>query len=136
MSAAVSPFADTNVLLYLLSADAAKADRAEALLAQRITISVQVLDEFAHVALRELALGWGEIGRLLADVQDCATVAPLTVETHRKALQIAERHQMPLYDALIAASALLAGCTLLYSEDMHHGLRIERSLTIRNPFLA
>ena len=136
MSATVPPFADTNVLLYLLSVDAAKADRAEALMAQRLTISVQVLNEFAHVARRKLALGWDEIVRLLADVQDCATVLPLTLETHHKALQLAERHQMPLYDALIAASALLAGCKLLYSEDMHHGLCIERSLKIRNPFLA
>ena len=39
-------FFDTNVVLYLLSADAAKADRAEELLAIGGTISVQVLNEF------------------------------------------------------------------------------------------
>ena len=50
MSAPVRPFVDTNVLLYLLSADAAKAGRAEALLAGRIVISVQVLNEFASGA--------------------------------------------------------------------------------------
>ena len=27
-----------------------------------------------------------------------------------------------------------AGCDTLYSEDMHHGLRIERQLTIIDPF--
>jgi len=46
MSAAES-FFDTNVLLYLLSKDAAKADLAEALLATGGVVSVQVLNEFA-----------------------------------------------------------------------------------------
>ncbi len=43
-------FFDTNVVLYLLSGDRAKADRAETLLAKGGTISVQVLNEFAAVA--------------------------------------------------------------------------------------
>ena len=53
MSAAET-FFDTNVLLYLLSAEQAKAERAEELLAAGGTISVQVLNEFASVALRKL----------------------------------------------------------------------------------
>ena len=47
------PFVDTNVLLYLISTDAAKAERAEQVLAGRIVISVQVLNEFANVARRK-----------------------------------------------------------------------------------
>jgi predicted nucleic acid-binding protein len=47
-------FFDTSVLLYLLSEDSNKADRVEDLLAERGTISVQVLNEFAAVALRKL----------------------------------------------------------------------------------
>jgi len=35
---------------------------------------------------------------------------------------------------MIAAAALDAGCTTLFSEDMQDGLLIERSLRIRNPF--
>ena len=49
MSAAEN-FFDTNVILYLLSADTGKADRAEVLLTAGGTISVQVLNEFASVA--------------------------------------------------------------------------------------
>jgi predicted nucleic acid-binding protein len=48
-------FFDTNVLLYLLSKDTAKADRAEVLLASGGVVSVQVLNEFASVASRKLA---------------------------------------------------------------------------------
>jgi predicted nucleic acid-binding protein len=40
-----------------------------------------------------------------------------------------------MYDALIAASALDAGCSRLLSEDLQHGQRIE-SLTIVDPFRA
>jgi predicted nucleic acid-binding protein len=47
-------FFDTNVLLYLLSEDAAKADRAEELIANGGVISVQVLNEFAVVASRKV----------------------------------------------------------------------------------
>ena len=44
MSAA-SRFVDTNVLLYLLSGDAAKADAAETLVASGGVVSAQVLNE-------------------------------------------------------------------------------------------
>jgi predicted nucleic acid-binding protein len=40
-------FFDTNVLIYLASGDAAKADRAEATLAKGGSISVQVFNELA-----------------------------------------------------------------------------------------
>jgi predicted nucleic acid-binding protein len=42
---------------------------------------------------------------------------------------------MNVYDGMIVAAAQLAGCRVLYSEDMHDGLVIDR-LTIRNPFAA
>lgn len=47
-------FFDTNVILYLLSADPATADRAEELLAIGGVISVQVLNAFAAIAFRKL----------------------------------------------------------------------------------
>jgi predicted nucleic acid-binding protein len=43
-------FIDTNVLLYLLSANELKAGRAEEIVACKGIISVQVLNEFASVA--------------------------------------------------------------------------------------
>lgn len=127
-------FFDTNVILYLLSADAAKADRAEELLAIGGVISVQVLNEFAAVASRKLGMTWPEIREILAQIRVVCPVEPLSVDTHDKALQVAERYGISTYDALIVASGLMAGCTTLYSEDMQDGLVIERQLTIRNPF--
>ena len=37
---------------------------------------------------------------------------------------------------MIVAAALAADCDTLWSEDMHHGLVVERTLTIRNRFSA
>ena len=58
-------FFDTNVLLYLLSADATKADRAEELLKdQGGIVNVQVLNEFVNVATRKLAMSFAEVRAL------------------------------------------------------------------------
>ena len=126
-------FFDTNILLYLLSADAAKADRAEELLAGGGIVSVQVLNEFAAVASRKLGMPWSEIRDALGPIRAICEVEPITVETHDRALEIAERYRFSIYDATIIAAALKAGCNTLYSEDLQDGQRIEK-LTIRNPF--
>lgn len=129
-------FFDTNVVLYLLSADTAKADRAEELLALGGTISVQVLNEFVAVASRKLRMSLMEIREVLTQIRAVCTVEPITVETHERALRIADRYGMSIYDALIVSAALLAGCETLHSEDMQDGQVIDRKLTIRNPFAA
>lgn len=129
-----STFFDTNVLLYLLSADAAKADRAEALLAAGGCLSVQVLNEFASVARRKMRMPWSEIAETLTTIRAVCDVVPITVETHERALALAARNRLEFYDALIVAAALLAGCDTLYTEDLQAGAKIERRLAIRNPF--
>ena len=127
-------FFDTNVLLYLLSADTAKADRAEELLATGGTISVQVLNEFVAVASRKLRMSWIEVHEVLAQIRAVCAVQPVTIETHDRAMRIAQRHGSSIYDSLIVSAALAAGCKTLYSEDLQVGQVIERQLTIRNPF--
>lgn len=127
-------FLDTNVVLYLLSSDAAKADRAEKLVSGRPVISVQVLNEAANVMRKKLGMDWAEIDDVLAALRANCRVDALTIETHETGLRLARQFQIGLYDAMIAASALLAGCTVLHSEDMHHGLVIDKRLKVRNPF--
>ena len=62
-------------------------------------------------------------------------VEPLTLETHARGRLVAERYGLSVYDAMIVASALLAECDILYSEDMQDGLLIDQRLRIRNPFV-
>jgi predicted nucleic acid-binding protein len=133
MSAA-EPFFDTNVLLYLLSADAAKADRAESLLGDGGTISVQVLNEFASVAMRKLEIPIAELREILEPVRHVCRVEPVTEDTHDRALALVERYGFAFYDALLIAAALRAGCSRLYSEDLQHGQLIDRQLRVVNPF--
>lgn len=133
---AVDAFFDTSVLLYLLSTDAAKADRAEELLAARGTISVQVLNEFAAASLRKLRMPLPEVKEILDTVRAVCDVVPLTVETHDRALAIVARYGFSLYDSLLIAAALIAGSKRLYSEDLQHGQLIDRQLRIVNPFVS
>ena len=128
-------FFDTSILLYLISSDFAKADRAEGLIAGGGVISVQALNEFASVASRNNALRPREIREVLSAVRAACSVETLTLETHETALDLTERFQLSFYDAAIVAAAQLAKCRVLYSEDMQDGQSLE-GVTIRNPFSA
>lgn len=123
-------FFETNVLL---SADAAKADRAEELLAGGGVVSVQVLNEFAAVASRKLRMSYDEIRDAPGPIRTICEVEPLNVELHDRALELAERYGFSIYDATSVAAALNVGCETLYSEDLQDGQVVEK-LTIRNPF--
>jgi predicted nucleic acid-binding protein len=134
------PFFDTNVILYAfrgtLSPGDTRGQVAEALLSAGGSLSVQVLNEFIAVARRKLDKSWEEVRRALAILRFfCPKPLPLTVETHDKALYIAERYGYSIFDSLIIAAALHAGARTLYSEDMQDGQAID-GLTIRNPFQA
>ena len=129
-------FFDTTILIYAISDGDERMEIAERLLAAGGTLSVQVLNEFAAVAKRKLKMSWPEIAEALDAARVlCDPAIPVTVEVHEAALRIAARYGYQIYDSLILAAALEAGCDVLYSEDMQDGQKID-SLTIRNPFLA
>ncbi len=130
------PFFDTNILLYLLSDDDAKADTAEKLLGAGGVVSIQVLNEFTSVATRKLSMSIADVREVLNTVRAICRVDPLTVEIHDQGLDIAERYRFSLYDSMIVASALFGECSTLYSEDLQHHQRIDDRLTIINPFEA
>lgn len=128
------PFFDSCVLIYALSQGDARADIAEQLLAFGGVISVQVLNELVAVARRKLNMSWAEIRQALDDIRIlCEPPVSLSLETHSSAVEIAERYGYQIYDALIVAAAIEAGCRVLYTEDMRDG-QVIGSLTIRNPF--
>jgi predicted nucleic acid-binding protein len=138
VSAAFEPgksFIDSNVVLYLLSADNEKADLAESVIGAESVISVQVLNEVANVARRKLNMPWKDVTTFLDLVRSICAVEPLTVDIHDRGCLLAERYGFSTYDAMIVASACEAGCTTLYSEDMQHGLLVDDCLRICNPFV-
>ncbi len=128
-------FFDSNVLIYAMVSGDSRRERAQQLVEQGGTISVQVLSEFVSVARRKMRMPWEDV----IDALDAIRVLfpsplPITLDTHEAALKIAQQYGFGIYDALIAAAALEAKCSTLYSEDLQDGQIIEKKLTIRNPF--
>jgi predicted nucleic acid-binding protein len=127
-------FLDTNVIVYALSyADPAKKARARLLLTDlEATISTQVLMEATHVMIRKMKVKPTEAAMLLRGVM-ARPVIQQSTESVEEAWRIAGRYQMGIYDASIVAAAIMARCTVLYSEDFQASQKIE-SLVIQNPF--
>jgi predicted nucleic acid-binding protein len=131
----VKAFFDTNVLIYAVVQDDPRSAQAEELLASGGVLSVQILNEFASVARRKILMSWSDVTEALDAFRVlCPSPLPITIEMHEAALKIAEKHGYSIYDALVVAAALEAGCATLYSEDLHDGQTIDGQLTIRNPF--
>ena len=61
-------------------------------------------------------------------------IAQKLKESNEPILYLAERYGFSVYDAMIVAAALIAGCTTLWTEDMHAGLLVEGQLRLVNPF--
>ena len=78
---------------------------------------------------------WEEVIETLDAIRIlCPSPVSTTLNTHEAALKIAQQHGYGIYDALIAAAALSAKCSTLYSEDLQDGQVIDMQVTIRNPF--
>lgn len=129
------PFLDTNILVYLTSKDPTIVAITDRLVRSRNIISVQVLNEVVNVLRRKMAFTWPDVRFFLIGIRRNCNVVPMTADMHELAVAYAERHQLHIYDATIIAAAVMAGCTTLYSEDMHDGLVIA-GLTIENPYRA
>lgn len=127
-------FLDSNVLIYALLEERRTA-RAQELLYTGGAISVQCLNEFASVMRGKQRWSWTETAKGLAALRElCAPIIPLDEALHENGLRLAERYRLSVYDGMIVAAALVAGCDLLWSEDMQDGLFVEGRLRIVNPF--
>jgi predicted nucleic acid-binding protein len=135
-------FFDTNVLVYLFDGDTpGKREAARSLLQQeadagRATLSTQVLQEFFVTVTRKLAVPLGHEQAERA-VRNLAELSVVQVDAGLvfAGIELARRLQVSLWDALIVGAALQSGSTVLYTEDLQHGQRID-GLTVANPFAA
>jgi predicted nucleic acid-binding protein len=115
-------------------------DDRKRLIAQNIlsampSINTQVLTEVANVCKRKFRYNKEATIKLWNFLlADCSFVQT-NKSTFQSSIQLVEKYDFQLYDSLVVASALESGCKILYSEDMHHKLIVERKLTIINPFL-
>jgi len=134
-------FIDTNIFVYSFDTqDIIKRDISRdlinwALKDQVGCISSQVIQEFINVATKKFnpPLSIQDSSKYLNSVFAQLVEIYPSVELYHKALEIFERWKYSFYDSLIITSALQTDCTILYSEDLQHGQKIQ-SLTIVNPF--
>lgn len=126
---------DTNILIYLHDAAAPKRTIAENVLASNPRISSQVVSEYLNTTRRLLNMGKAELLNQCAELfKDCEIIA-VTHFTLALAASLIKKYSFQLFDAVIVASAFENNCSILYSEDMQHGLIINDTLTIINPFI-
>ena len=99
-------------------------------------ISTQVINEVCVNLLRQVSFSEDQIAELVEAFYGKYRV----VELGRAALLTASRlrrtYSLSFWDSTIVSAALNAGVSLLYSEDMQHGMLFEGSLQVRNPFIA
>jgi len=133
-------FVDSNIWLYaffLRPGEDALHERAKKLIEMpaRYVISDQVIAEVSSNLLRKAGMSEDALVEIVSSFYSrCRVVGP-DHETHRKASRLRSFYQFSYWDSLIVASALEAGCSILYSEDMQDGQVIESTLTIRNPLI-
>ena len=127
---------DTNVLIYLHdSSSSSKREIAKNLLADNPHISSQVISEYLNTTRRLLHLSKTDLLIQTSKLFSGCTIIPVAPNTLLFAADLIGKYQFQLFDAVIVASSIESNCATLYSEDMHHGLIIDKSLTIINPFL-
>lgn len=131
----VRAFADTNVAVYCLDADLTRQAKALAVMRSRPVISVQVVNEFLSVVLRQGRLPRETVIRLARILMNRCEVMSVTRQTVEDAFRIGNRYQISHWDSLIVAVALTAGCDTLFSEDLQHGQVFDGQLTVMNSLL-
>jgi predicted nucleic acid-binding protein len=128
-------FLDTNVLIYALAQNDPRSIAAEQLLQAGGRVSVQVLNEFVSVTRRKLALAWPDVIAALGAIRTlCGDPIALDRAVHDTGVELARRHQISIYDAMIVAAARAAKCEVVYSEDLQDGRSFGSDLRIENPF--
>jgi len=138
----VRAFLDTNIFVYAVDQGAGKKQTiADALIARAIdrrdgVVSCQVVQEFLNVALGKFKVPLtAEQARLYVSsvFRPLLAVQP-SLGLFSDAIDIRSRHKLSWYDSLIVAAAVEAGCSVLYTEDLSHGMKIN-GVQIENPFL-
>lgn len=135
-------FLDTNLFIYQLEArDERKSTIADAIIRDGVKtgnacISYQVIQECLNIVLRKAEVPLDVTGAraYLDHVLTPLLRVSASIHLYHRGLDIHDRYRYGLYDSLIIAAALEAGCTRLLTEDLQDGQRIE-TLTIENPFV-
>ncbi len=133
-------FLDSNIWLYILLPvqNMAYSSRATNLVKNNrdnITLSSQVIIEVVVNLLRKGNFDESQVTKFIENAYQNYPVIDLSKKIMLQASKLRLKYSQSYFDSLIVSAALEAPATVLYSEDMHHGLVVENQLTIVNPFI-
>jgi predicted nucleic acid-binding protein len=134
-------FLDTNLFVYSFdSNEPVKKSIARDLIQSSLKdkmgcISSQVIQEFLNVSSKKFdpPISYDDSLKYLNTV-----LAPLceiytSIDLYRRTIETSQRWKYSFYDSMIITAAIQTNCSILYSEDLQHGQKME-SLIIVNPF--
>lgn len=131
-------FVDTNIWVYAHTEEPRdlRGPQAKSLVEDgaRFVISTQVLSEYYAAMLKNGATD-SLIQQNLESMMARCEVRLIDLSVIRLAHRLKIRYRFSYWDSLVISSALDAGCTILYSEDLQHGQHIENRLHVVNPLL-
>ena len=96
-------------------------------------ISIQVLQEYANVALGKLSQAADVVLRQLHLLEAMDIVEP-TPQTMRRAVEIRQTYGISFWDASIVAAAESASCDVIMTEDLNAG-QFYAGIPVKNPFV-
>lgn len=133
-------FIDTNILIYAEASDAPLKQRAALDLLKQLyeggdgVLSTQVLQEYCNVSLKKLKLSAQHV-RAQLDLYEQFEVIQVTPQIIRAGLDLHQTRSVAFYDAIVLATAQIAGCSVVFTEDMNAG-EVIGGVRIVNPFTA
>ena len=133
-------FIDTNIIIYANNKRVIKKQKraleiVKLLMKNRTgTISTQVLQEYAFVAINKLKQSQDVVLRQLKLLESFEVIYQSPVQI-RRAVEIKHLYKIGFWDACIISNAEHANCNEIYSEDLNAG-QFYSGIQIVNPFLA
>ena len=133
-------FIDTNIIIYANDKRVIKKQKraleiVKLLMKNRTgTISTQVLQEYAFVAINKLKQSQDVVLRQLKLLESFEVIYQSPVQI-RRAVEIKHLYKIGFWDACIISNAEHANCSEIYSEDLNAG-QFYSGIQIVNPFLA
>lgn len=132
---------DSNLLIYALLMDEIKhryemmVDLLKQSLNTDLFVSIQVIEEVHRVLIRKYDLKDSLIKNIISStILPIANLQQTDLNVYEEAFDIREKYSISFWQSLIVATSLIANCSVLYSEDMAHGILIKDRLKIINPF--
>jgi predicted nucleic acid-binding protein len=129
---------DTNILVYAIDqSEGAKHMLAAKLLlraaAANQPLMLQSLNELAAVVRQKRLMSAANAKRMIEFHRDSFVIEPPAIDDLLHAIQANEDHKLPLWDALLWATARRAGCKTILSEDFQHARELG-GVRFLNPF--